>query len=57
MPLNVIAGIGGMSEFSMMTRNIPWPLSYAIFTAGMFVVAWITYVILKRYEDRKKARN
>jgi magnesium transporter len=57
MPLNVIAGIGGMSEFSMMTRNIPWPLSYAIFTAGMFVIAWITYVILKRYEDRKKARN
>ncbi|MDU0460354.1 MAG: magnesium and cobalt transport protein CorA [Geobacteraceae bacterium] len=57
MPLNVIAGIGGMSEFSMMTRNIPWPLSYAIFTIGMFIVAWITYVILKFYENRHKPRK
>jgi len=57
MPLNVIAGIGGMSEFSMMTRNIPWPLSYAIFTVGMFIMAWITYVILKFYENRNKPRK
>jgi magnesium transporter len=57
MPLNVIAGIGGMSEFSMMTKNIPWPASYAIFTAGMFIVAWITYVILKMYENRNKVRR
>ncbi|MDO9307533.1 MAG: magnesium and cobalt transport protein CorA, partial [Deltaproteobacteria bacterium] len=57
MPLNVIAGIGGMSEFSMMTKNIPWPLSYAIFTVGMFIVAWITYVILKFYENRHKPRK
>ena len=52
MPLNVIAGIGGMSEFSMMTKNIPWPVSYSIFTAGMLVVAWLTYVILRLFEKR-----
>lgn len=57
MPLNVIAGIGGMSEFSMMTKNIPWPLSYAIFTAGLFVVGWITYVILKSFEKRKPLKR
>ncbi len=57
MPLNVIAGIGGMSEFSMMTRNIPWPVSYAIFTVGMFIVAWVTYVILKMYENRSRGRR
>ncbi len=57
MPLNVIAGIGGMSEFSMMTKYIPWPLSYAIFTVGMFVVAWITYLILKHYEQRPGRKN
>ena len=56
MPLNVIAGIGGMSEFSMMTKNIPWPISYAIFTAGLFVIAWITFVILRFYEKRKRLR-
>jgi len=52
MPLNVLAGIGGMSEFSMMTKNIPWPISYGIFTVSMFVVAWLTYVILRLYERR-----
>ena len=57
MPLNVIAGIGGMSEFSMMTKNIPWPLSYAIFTIGLFIVAWFTYIILKFYENRNKSRK
>ncbi len=52
MPLNVVAGIGGMSEFSMMTKDIPWPISYAIFTFGLFLIAWITFVILKHYEHR-----
>jgi magnesium transporter len=52
MPLNVIAGIGGMSEFSMMTKNIPWPVSYSIFTVGMLVVAWVTFVILRLFEKR-----
>ena len=52
MPLNVIAGIGGMSEFSMMTKNISWPVSYSVFTVGMFVVAWVTYVILRLFEKR-----
>jgi magnesium transporter len=56
MPLNVIAGIGGMSEFSMMTKDIPWPLSYAIFTVGMFIIAWITFLILKHYENRTRPK-
>jgi hypothetical protein len=30
-PLNIIAGIGGMSEFSMMTQGMPWPLAYGAF--------------------------
>ena len=57
MPLNVIAGIGGMSEFSMMTKNIPWPVSYTIFTIGMVFAAWITYVILKVFEKRTGVRR
>ena len=56
MPLNVIAGIGGMSEFSMMTINIPWPISYSIFTIGMLIVAWLTYVILRLFEKRAVKR-
>ncbi len=53
MPLNVLAGIGGMSEFSMMTHGIPWPVAYGIFILGMGVVGWATYVGLKVFESRK----
>jgi len=57
MPLNVIAGIGGMSEFSMMTQAIPWPLSYALFVIGICGVAWATYEILTYFERREQIRN
>ena len=52
MPLNVIAGIGGMSEFSMMTKNIPWPVSYSFFAVGLLIVAWVTLIILRLFERR-----
>ena len=52
MPLNVIAGIGGMSEFSMMTKNIPWPVSYSFFAVRLLIVAWVTLIILRLFERR-----
>lgn len=51
MPLNVLAGIGGMSEFSMMTNGIPWPVAYSAFIASLCVIGYITYIILKRFES------
>jgi magnesium transporter len=53
MPLNIIAGMGGMSEFSMMTQGIPWPISYGALTIGMGFVAWITFLLLRFFEKRK----
>lgn len=53
MPLNVLAGIGGMSEFSMMTHGVPWILSYSAFTMGLVVVGWLTFTGLKFFEKRK----
>lgn len=53
MPLNFFAGVGGMSEFSMMTQGVPWPVSYAFFTMGMVLVGWITFVCLRYFEKRK----
>jgi magnesium transporter len=47
MPLNVIAGIGGMSEFSMMTTGIHWTISYSLFCVALVGVAYLTYYILK----------
>jgi len=52
MPLNVIAGVGGMSEFSSMTHGVPWPVSYGFMSVGLVGVAFLTWWILKRYIDR-----
>jgi magnesium transporter len=48
MPLNVIAGMGGMSEFSGWTQGIPWWISYPLFGASLVPVAFLTYWILKK---------
>ena len=52
MPINILAGVGGMSEFSMMTHGIPWPLSYGAFVLGMMGVGWATFLVLRYYERR-----
>ncbi|HLO78540.1 MAG TPA: magnesium and cobalt transport protein CorA [Magnetospirillum sp.] len=57
MPLNVLAGVGGMSEFSMMTQGIPWPIAYGAFMVGMTLVGWGTYVTVKFVENRKRRAN
>ncbi|MCB6184701.1 magnesium and cobalt transport protein CorA [Leeia sp. TBRC 13508] len=53
MPINIFAGIGGMSEFSMMTHNIPWPIAYGAFVVTMGLIGWGTYLGLRHLETRK----
>ncbi|MCL5981798.1 MAG: magnesium transporter CorA family protein [Firmicutes bacterium] len=48
LPLNLIASIGGMSEFTMMTEAIPWPLAYTAFGIAMLSLGWLTAAFLKR---------
>ena len=55
LPINILAGIGGMSEFSMMSQGIPWPLAYAAFAIGMMGVGWATFLALRYYERRMAA--
>ncbi len=57
MPLNLLAGVGGMSEFSMMTQGIPWPVSYSLFSFGMVLVGWITFICLRYFGDNKLKRG
>lgn len=52
MPLNLLAGVGGMSEYSMMTQGLPWEASYALFTTGLVIVGWVTFKGLKFFENR-----
>ncbi|MEN6303721.1 MAG: magnesium transporter CorA family protein [Armatimonadia bacterium] len=47
MPLNIIASMGGMSEWSTLTHKVPWSLSYGAFTAGLFVIAWVTWLLIR----------
>ncbi len=53
MPINLLAGMGGMSEFSMMTQGIPWPVSYGAFIAGAGLIGYGTYTVLRYLEARK----
>jgi magnesium transporter len=52
MPINILAGMGGMSEFSMMTQGIPWPIAYGVFLLGSSLVGVATYIALKQFEKR-----
>jgi magnesium transporter len=56
MPLNVIAGIGGMSEFSMMTAGIPWQFAYSGLFAALAFVSWLTFMGVQFFERRKIRR-
>jgi magnesium transporter len=48
LPLNLIASIGGMSEYSMMTQGLDWRVSYVIFLVAMVAIGLITAVLLRR---------
>ena len=48
LPLNLIASVGGMSEFSMMTSGVPWWIAYPLFLVGMLMVGGLMVVVLKR---------
>ena len=52
MPLTLLASIGGMSEWSMMTGPENWKVSYPLFIIGMVVIAVINYFFIKRMEKR-----
>jgi magnesium transporter len=57
MPLTLIAGIGGMSEFTMMAGSENWKTAYIALFAIMAVAGAVNYFFLKRAEkkDKKKA--
>jgi magnesium transporter len=48
MPLTVITGIGGMSEFTAMTEGIWWPHAYGALTVGMIIIGLVTYLIIRK---------
>jgi magnesium transporter len=57
MPLTLIASIGGMSEWSMMTGPEKWKITYPLFLLGMVVIAIINYFFIKRMEKRGRTHD
>lgn len=54
MPLTMLAGIGGMSEWSMMTGPQNWRIAYPLFMAAMAVIGAVSYYLLKWLDTRDR---
>lgn len=61
MPLTLLASIGGMSEWTMMTGGEErWKTSYTLFIVGLIIIGGMNYFLIKGLEkgvfSRKKNR-
>ncbi len=57
MPLTLLAGIGGMSEWSMMIGPENWRIGYPGFLMAMVVIGLGNYFLLKWLEKRTRRRD
>ena len=57
MPLSLLAGIGGMSEWSMMTGPENWKFSYPMFLIAMVGLGLANYYLLKWWEKKRKNKE
>ena len=54
MPLTLVASVGGMSEWSMMTGAHNWRIAYPAFLGAMAVIGLASYLLLKLLDSRDK---
>jgi len=54
MPLTLLAGIGGMSEWSMMTGSGNWRIAYPVFLILMVLIGVINYFVLRWLEAKDR---
>lgn len=57
MPLTLLASIGGMSEWTMMTGQNNWKIAYPLFLLGMVVIALLNFLLIRFLEKRTRDRN
>lgn len=50
LPLNLLASMGGMSEFTLITDhyNVSWQAAYFWFSVAMFMLGWFTWLMLNK---------
>ncbi|PKL74113.1 MAG: Mg2+/Co2+ transporter [Candidatus Melainabacteria bacterium HGW-Melainabacteria-1] len=54
LPLSLLASIGGMSEWTMMTGAENWRITYPLFLLGLVLIGTLSYFLLKwiiRHDD------
>jgi magnesium transporter len=56
MPLTLLAGIGGMSEWSMMTNPSNWRISYPLFLLAMVIIGILNYLLIRKLEGRDRTK-
>ncbi len=59
LPLNLIASMGGMSEYTAFTSNIGWKLAYLLFIVFMIFAALFTFFLLEppKFKFKLKPRR
>ncbi len=57
MPLTLLAGIGGMSEWTMMTGPENWKIAYPLFLAALAILGVVTYFLLRRWDKKRNERR
>ncbi len=56
LPLNLIASIGGMSEYSVVTQGIDWRISYGLLFVAMVLLGWAMWWWLARVIERNQRK-
>jgi magnesium transporter len=50
MPLTLLASIGGMSEYTMMTGQSNWKTAYLLFVLAMVIIGTVNFILIKGSE-------
>jgi len=54
MPLTLLASIGGMSEWSMMTGPDNWKVTYPLFLLGMIIIGVVNFYFIRKMEKKNE---
>jgi len=57
MPLTLLASIGGMSEWSMITGPENWKITYPLFMLGMLLIGGLNFVLIRFLEKRGRLKQ
>jgi len=57
MPLTLLAGIGGMSEWTALTGAENWKIAYSLFLLGLTVLGMVNFLIIRKLGKKDTAER